>query len=150
MKELNLPKYNFRLKKKGKKLFIFDRIRKKYVFLSPEEWVRQNFISYLIEEKQFPESLFSVEMPVNYKMLKNRCDIAVYNNKGDIKVLVECKAPEIKISQEAFDQIARYNMKLKVDYLIVTNGIVHYCCKLDYSDKKYLFLNDIPDYKLIR
>ncbi len=146
MQLLNLPKYPLKLKKKGNKTFIFDPIRKKYLALNPEEWVRQNFIQFLIKEKGYPASLMAVEMSIDVLKTKKRCDIVLFNNKGKAHIIVECKAPSIKISQDTFDQIARYNMALKTNLLIVTNGLNHFTCILDHKNKGYQFLKEIPKY----
>jgi hypothetical protein len=147
MEQLNLPTYNFKIIIDNSQNKIFDSIRKKYVVLTPEEWVRQNFIQYLIHEKQYPASLIAVEISLKYNTLPKRADIVVYNKKGEPSVLVECKASSVKITQETFHQAAVYNMNFKVDYLIVTNGLHHYCCRMNYSDKTYLFLSQIPDFE---
>ncbi|MFA8433686.1 MAG: type I restriction enzyme HsdR N-terminal domain-containing protein [Marinifilaceae bacterium] len=150
MEKLNLPNYSFKIKSELQRNLIFDSIRKKYVKLTPEEWVRQNFIQYLIQEKHFPPGLMAVEMGVNINKLPQRSDIVLFNSMGNPLVIVECKATHIKISQETFNQIARYNMKLRVEYLIVTNGLRHYCCKMDYEKQTYSFLPQVPDYLDIR
>ncbi len=144
MQELNLPKYQFKFKEVSEKVQIFDAFRKKYVILTPEEWVRQNFLQYLVIEKKYPISLIAVEAGLKYNQLLKRADVLVYNKLGNPFLLVECKAPEVKLSQDTFDQIARYNMIFKVTYLVVTNGMDHYCCKMDYSDNSYQFLQEIP------
>ncbi len=149
MQKLNLPEYNFKLRSKDKKIEILDKIRKKYVSLTPEEWVRQNFIMYLIKEKKVPESLIAIESSMRYNNMKKRSDIVIYKKNAKPIMIVECKAPEIKISQAVFDQIARYNMVLKVNYLIVTNGLQHYCCAIDYLNKTYSFLKEIPKYQIL-
>jgi hypothetical protein len=146
MQELNLPSYKFRLKKENEIIFIFDELRKKYVVLSPEEWVRQNFIRFLVEEKKYPASLIAVEIGLKYNQLRKRADVLIYNTKGQPYLMIECKAPGVKISQETFHQIAAYNMSFKVDYLVVTNGLDHFCCKMDYSNNSYEFLQMIPDF----
>lgn len=146
MDSLNLPTYSFNIKSDGKRKLIFDKLRKRFVVLTPEEWVRQNFIFFLIEEKKYPATLISVELSINVHRLKRRCDIVVFNNSGVHVLIVECKAAKVKISQEVFDQIAAYNIKLKVKYLIVTNGIDFHCCRIDHENKSYTFLHDIPDY----
>ena len=146
MTSLNLPQYKLTLKKEKDTTLIFDPIRKKYIKLTPEEWVRQNFIMYLIEEKKYPKSMFSVEKEIKVSNTKKRIDIAIYNKDRAIDVLVECKSPKIKISQDAFDQIARYNLTLRSKYLIVTNGINHYYAIIDHDNNKYIFLKDIPVY----
>jgi hypothetical protein len=149
MLQLNLPTYSFKIKKEKEKQFIFDKIRKKYVFLTPEEWVRQHFIEFLISEKKYPQSFIANEVSITYNGLKKRCDSLVYNKEGKIKLIVEFKAPHIHITQETFDQIAVYNMKLKVDFLIVSNGLEHFCCRIDYQNMKYDFLQEIPKYEEI-
>ena len=142
---LNLPDFSFKITG-GEKPLIFDPFRKKYVTLTPEEWVRQNFLRYLVEYKKYPSSLMVVENSLKTRQRSMRSDILVYSREGEPWLMVECKAPEIKINQEVFDQIARYNMKLKVPYLIVTNGMVHYCCQLDYTNNSWSFIKDVPDY----
>lgn len=146
MQVLNLPTYKFRIKSNENKYVIFDIIRKKYVILSPEEWVRQHFIHYLIEEKKYPVSLISVEKKLTINNLTKRTDILVFNTEGLPHIIVECKAPSVKITQEAFDQIARYNLKLQADYLIVTNGLKHFYCSMDVKNEHYVFLDNIPNY----
>ena len=146
MQKLNLPIYSIKLKKEGNKTLVFDPIRKKHIVLTPEEWVRQNFIQFLIQEKNYPASLMAVEMEINLLNTKKRCDIVLYNNKGLPHMILECKAPSIKISQDTFDQIARYNMTLKTDLLVVTNGLQHYVCMMDHQNQRYHFLKEIPNY----
>jgi hypothetical protein len=146
MQALNLPKYSLKLKSEGLKTFIFDCIRKKYLVNTPEEWVRQNFIQYLIQEKGYPASLMAVEMGIDVLNTKKRCDIVLYNALGKPTIIVECKAPSIKIGQDTFDQIARYNLTLNTNYLIVTNGLQHYVCIMDHENKCYHFLEEIPAY----
>lgn len=146
MVNLNLPNYSFKIKNRENKLYIFDIIRKKNVVLTPEEWVRQHFIHYLIEEKNYPKSLVSVEKQLKFNNLVRRTDILIFNNLGLPLIIVECKAPNVKISQEAFDQIARYNLKLQAKYLIVTNGLQHFYCNMDHQKMKYNFLKEIPKY----
>ena len=146
MQKLNLPIYSIKLKREGNKTLVFDPIRKKNIILTPEEWVRQNFIQFLIQEKNYPPSLIAVEMEINLLNTKKRCDIVIYNNKGLPHMIVECKATSIKISQDTFDQIARYNMILKTDLLVVTNGLQHYVCIMDHKNQRYHFLKEIPNY----
>lgn len=146
MQKLNLPEYQLTIKTIGKKKEIFDKIRKKYVILTPEEWVRQNFIAYLMDEKSYPATLISVETELKLFKVKKRTDILVFQNTGKPLMIVECKATKVKIDQQVFDQIARYNMALKVNYLVVTNGLSHYCCYLDYENNSYQFIENIPDY----
>jgi hypothetical protein len=147
MQTLNLPTYTFKIKSNENNYVIFDIIRKKYVVLTPEEWVRQHIIHFLIEEKKYPISLIAVEKKLVLNNLTKRTDILVFNTKGNPDIIVECKAPSIKISQSAFDQIARYNLKLNANYLVVTNGLEHYYCKMDKINETYIFLKTIPNYK---
>ncbi len=144
MQELNFPKYSFRIKSSENKLSIFDEVRKKYVLLTPEEWVRQNTVQYLLCEKKYPKTLLNVEKVIKINDLTKRYDIVIYKPDGSIFLLVECKAPHIKITQESFDQIARYNLVLKAEYLMVTNGINHYFCKMDFKNERYNFLKNLP------
>ena len=143
---LCLPIYELKLKTVEEKTHIFDVVRKKYLLLTPEEWVRQNFINYLNKEKNYPLGLMGVEQMVKYNSLKTRADIVLYNTEGKANIIVECKSPEVKITQDAFNQIAKYNSQLKVKYLIVTNGMKHYCCKMDYETNEITFLEEIPVY----
>ncbi|ARV14450.1 type I restriction enzyme HsdR N-terminal domain-containing protein [Polaribacter sp. SA4-12] len=147
MQRLNLPTYNFKLKSSENKTLIFDKLRKKYMVLTPEEWVRQHYVYFLIEEKKYPISLIALEKQLTINNRKKRTDILVFNKEGNHEIIVECKAPSIKITQDTFDQIARYNLKLKANYLIVTNGLEHFFCKMDFENETYIFLKDIPDYK---
>jgi len=147
MKKLNLPTYPIKLKEEGGKQYIFDTIRKKYLVLTPEEWVRQNFVQYLIQEKEFSAGLISIEKGLKLNELQKRADILVYNINSQPVVLVECKAQNVKINQETFEQIARYNMVFKVPYLVVTNGMEHYCAKIDFTQNSFEFLTEIPCYK---
>jgi hypothetical protein len=146
MQKLNLPTYNFKLKSSENKTLIFDKLRKKYMVLTPEEWVRQHYVYFLIEEKKYPISIIALEKQLTINNRKKRTDILVFNKEGNHEIIVECKAPSIKITQDTFDQIARYNLKLKANYLIVTNGLEHFYCKMDFENETYIFLKDIPDY----
>ena len=146
MENLNFPVYDFRYTERENKKYIFDIIRKKYVLLTPEEWVRQNFIRYLLEEKGYIQSLVRVEMFFKLNRLSKRADIALFDRNGKPKVLVECKSPKVAISQVVFEQVARYNLSFKVDFLVVTNGMQHFCCKMDYEKKSYTFLKEIPGF----
>ena len=146
MQVLNFPKFSFRFKNSENKLSIFDTIRKKFIILQPEEWVRQHCVMYLINEKKYPKSLINVEKELKINGLKKRYDIVVFNPDGTIYIVVECKAPKIKISQSTFDQVARYNLALNANFLMVTNGINHYYCELDLENERYHFLKDIPKY----
>lgn len=125
---------------------IFDELRKKFIILSPEEWVRQHTIQFLIQQKKYPKQLLNAEKQLKVNGLTRRYDIVAYNPDGSINLIVECKAPSIKITQETFDQIARYNLSLKAEKLMVTNGLNHYFCQLDYNAEKYHFLRDISTY----
>jgi hypothetical protein len=146
MIKLNLPTSNFRLKSSENKTLIFDNLRKKYLVLTPEEWVRQHFVRFLIDYKKYPISLIALEKQLTINNRKKRTDILVFNTLGTPDIIVECKAPSIKITQDTFDQIARYNLKLKANYLIVTNGLEHFYCKMDFENETYIFLREIPDY----
>ena len=149
MQKLNLPEYPIKFGNINDKLSIFDPIRKRYVIVTPEEWVRQNFLLFLINDKKYPTSLLAIEKKIVFNSLTKRCDIVAYNNKGEALLIVECKAPDIDINQKTFDQIARYNMTLKVSYLIVSNGLKHYCCFIDFVNSAYHFLDEIPDYNML-
>ncbi|MEJ2594919.1 MAG: type I restriction enzyme HsdR N-terminal domain-containing protein [bacterium] len=147
---LNLPSYTFSIRRNedgGEE--VFDPVRKKYVPKTPEEWVRLHFIRYLIREKNYPESLIAVEKGLTVNKLKKRFDAVIYSRAGMPKVLVEFKAPGIRIDQKVFDQVSAYNLKLKVRYLMVSNGMQHYCCQFDDQQQRWIFLNTIPDYSEI-
>jgi len=146
VKNLNLPAYNYKLKSSENKTYIFDVIRKKYVVLTPEEWVRQHIVHYLINEKGYPKSLINVEKQLIINNLKKRTDIVIFSNAGIPHIIVECKAPSVKITQKTFDQIARYNLKLKANYLMLSNGLQHYIAELDTQKECFAFLKEIPKY----
>jgi type I site-specific restriction endonuclease len=146
MQLLNFPKYDFRFKNSQNSALIFDIIRKKFVVLTPEEWVRQHTLMFLTLEKKYPLSHINVEKQIIYNGLKKRYDIVVFNSNGSIHLLVECKAPNINISQTTFDQIAQYNYKLNATYLMVTNGMEHYMCRMSFKEEKYTFLKEIPEF----
>lgn len=146
MEKLNFETYSFRLKKVDNKVFIFDEIRKKFVMLQPEEWVRQHVVRFLIEERNFPKSLINVEKELTINRLTKRYDIVVFSKSGEVFLVVECKAPTIPITQDVFDQVARYNLVLKSQFLMVTNGLQHYFCQMDYQNNKYVFLKDLPHF----
>ena len=147
MQQLNFPSYSFRFKNSENKVSIFDAIRKKFIILTPEEWVRQHVVQFLMNEKNYPQSLLNVEKVVQVNGLRKRYDIVVYNSDGTIHILIECKAPEVTISQNTFDQIAQYNMTLQSNYLMVTNGLNHYFCQMDFENEKYQFLTELPNYQ---
>ena len=146
MLQLNLPAYNFRIIKKNEKPFIFDDLRKKFVALTPEEWVRQHFICFLIDVKHYPASLIAIEKQLVINGLKKRCDAVVYSRNAEPLMIIEFKATTVSIAQQTFDQAAVYNSKLKVDYFIISNGLKHYCCRLEKDVLQYNFLDDIPDF----
>jgi hypothetical protein len=145
MQQLNFPSYSFRFKNSENKVSIFDEIRKKFIILTPEEWVRQHVVQFLLEEKKYPKSYLNVEKVLKINGLTKRYDIVVFKPNGHLFLLVECKAPQIDIAQDTFDQIARYNMTLQSDFLMVTNGLHHYFCKMDYENKAYQFLKELPE-----
>jgi hypothetical protein len=144
MKKLNFPVYSFRFKNSENKVAIFDEIRKKFILLTPEEWVRQHTVQFLLQDKKFPKSYINVEKLIKINNLSKRYDVVVFQPNGEIFLLIECKAPEVPISQNTFDQIARYNLVLKAKYLMVTNGLNHYFCQMDFENEKYIFLNELP------
>ncbi len=146
MLQLNLPLYNFRTKNVKDKVYILDINRKKYVSLTPEEWVRQHFIRFLIENFGYPSSLIAIEKQLILNKMKKRCDAIVYNNNAEPIVIIEFKAPNIKITQQTFDQAAVYNTKLNVQFYMISNGLEHYCCKVDFVNSKYHFLSGIPHF----
>lgn len=144
MLDLNLPKYDFKVKSEGGKKQIFDSVRKQFVVLTPEEWVRQHFIHFLHKVKGYPLTLMGVEYALQYNGMDKRADIICFKKDGKPSLLVECKSANVSITQKVFDQIARYNFNLKVPYLVVTNGLEHFCCEMNYEEKSYRFLEDIP------
>ena len=146
MPQLNLPNAVLKTKLVEGTTQVFDAVRKKYLVLNPEEWVRQHFIHYLNLEKKYPLGLMGVEKMVKYNEQSTRADIVLYTNQGKPNMIVECKAPNVKITQDAFDQIAKYNFKLRVDFLVVTNGMQHFCCAMDYENNKITFLKEVPGY----
>ena len=146
MQKLNLPEYSFRIKEESGKALIFDSIRKKFVVLTPEEWVRQNFIQYLISEKKFPKNLMAVEKQIKVSGKLRRFDLLVYSRNGEPQLIAEFKAPGVKITQDAFDQVVRYNMALRVAKVIVSNGLQHFACAIDYKKNGFSYLTEIPEY----
>ena len=142
--KLNLPNVVLKTKLVEATTQVFDVVRKKYFKLTAEEWVRQHFIHYLNKDKNYPFGLMGVEQMIKYNNLKTRADIVLYNVEGIPNMIVECKAPSMKITQDTFDQIARYNFKLKVKYLVVTNGLQNFCCEMDYEKNQILFLKGVP------
>lgn len=146
MLELNLPPFDKKIMQKDGKPFILDIIRQQYVALTPEEWVRQHFVHFLITHKGFPQSLMANEVQIRLNGMSRRCDTVVYDRALQPRVIVEYKAPSVQITQQVFDQICRYNMVIQADYLIVSNGLAHYCCKMDYKAQSYAFVKEIPSY----
>ena len=144
---LHLPPCSLRFGSDRGRQTVLDPLRRKYVALTPEEWVRQHFVHFLLEHKGYPQALMANEVQVQLNGTKKRCDTVLYRRDLTARMIVEYKAPDIAITQKVFDQITRYNIVLKVDYLIVTNGLQHYCCRMDYERGSYNFLQDIPDYQ---
>lgn len=146
MQQLHFPSYSFTLKNRENKPYIFDVIRKKYVRLNPEEWVRQHVVFFLITTHNYPKSLINIEKEFTVNGVKKRYDLVVFKPDGSIFLLVECKAPKIAVTQNTFDQIARYNLKMNATYLMVTNGLQHYYCQMDYDLEQYSFIKELPVY----
>ena len=147
MFRLNLPQYEIKIGEKDGKRTIFDFLRRKYVALTPEEWVRQHFTHYLVEQKGYPKGLLGNEIELRIGEKRLRCDSILYNKVAQPQMIIEYKAPHVPVSQHTFDQISAYNLLLKVDYLIVSNGLEHYCCRMDYEHQGYVFLKEVPDYE---
>lgn len=143
---LQFPQVRLKVKNTENKQHIFDKARKKWIRLTPEEWVRQHTLHFLNDTKGYPLPLIAVEKQIYLNGLPKRFDLLVFNNTGQPMIIVECKSPALEITQAAFDQIARYNMPLKAKYLMVTNGLVHYYCSMDYDNRKYIFLRELPDF----
>jgi hypothetical protein len=146
MEPLNLPTYLFRIKEDRGKKYIFDEIRRRFVLLTPEEWVRQHVVNFLVSAKKFPLQLISIEKGFHQNRRRQRYDLLVYNRKAEPLMIVECKAPEMEINQHVFDQAGRYNNIHKAVYMLITNGMKHYCCLINIANKQYKFLQEIPDY----
>ena len=146
MQSLNLPAFPFRIREEEDKKQIFDIFRRKFVSLTPEEWVRQHFMAWLLVQKQYPLGLIAVEVSLKYHWMQKRADAIIYGTDGQPLMIVECKAPSVKLSQDVFDQIARYNFNFGVKYLLVTNGLVHYCCLKKGEGNDWVFLEEVPDY----
>jgi len=147
MYKLNLPAIDPKIRKEAGKVWIFDIIRKKYIVLTPEEWVRQHFIHFLIQELKYPKSLFKVESGLSFNTIQKRSDIVVHDRTGKPWMLIECKSPGIKLSQKAFNQIAVYNMTIGANFLAVTNGMVHYCCVAPKPGEAALFQDSFPAFE---
>lgn len=144
---LNLPPHPFKIAEQNGQYFMFDEIRRKNILITPEEWVRQHFVQFLMAQKQYPKSLIQLEGGLKLHGMTKRSDILVYNSSAEKILLVECKAPSVKITQKVFDQIARYNMVHLVPLLAITNGLQHFYCKIDFEEKKYFFIEELPDYE---
>ena len=149
MRELKFPTYEFKIKREADRLQIFDRIRKKWLILQPEEWVRQHVIWYLIEEKKYPSSLIAIEKSLKVNELSKRFDVVLFNNNGEPIMLIECKAPEIKIDEKTLHQALRYNSVIGAPYLLLTNGIDIYCGHINFTKATFSYLKDVPDYEEI-
>lgn len=147
MHALNFPRFQFRMKEENGRNLIFDPVRKKYVALTPEEWVRQHLIAYLLMIKNVPLSLMGVEKQLLVNRMPKRFDVTVFSRQGRPLVLAECKAPTVELTEKVFDQIARYNLELQADYCIVTNGIATICCRMDYRNNAYVFIKEIPGFE---
>ncbi len=144
--QLNLPNFEFKLKEDKGKTFIFDAFRKKYVVLTPEEWVRQNVLEYLVQNKNYPRGWIAVEKEIDLNGLKRRYDALVYTPEGNVWLLIEFKAPNIAITEEVFKQISAYNFKIKAPNLLVSNGLQHFFAQIDLKKQTYRFLKEIPNY----
>jgi len=141
---IEFGKYDFRIERRDEIPFVFDVIRKKFVALTPEESVRQHWIHYLIHEAKYPRSLIAVEMKIIYNQLTKRCDLVVHEKSGKPFLIVECKSPDVRLTQKVFDQVARYNLTLRVKYLVVSNGSKHYGCEINFSERNYSMLRELP------
>lgn len=144
---LNFPEYNFKIKTESEQTQIFDVFRKKYIVLTPEEWVRQHLATYLVEEKKYAKGLVEIEKSLSLNNLQKRADILISDRNGKPYLLAECKAPSVKITQDTFEQIARYNLVFRVPFLVVSNGLEHYSCQIDFDSNKISFLKEIPTFK---
>ncbi|HVW12560.1 MAG TPA: type I restriction enzyme HsdR N-terminal domain-containing protein [Mucilaginibacter sp.] len=149
LQPLRLPPYPFKITDHDGKLTLFDEIRKKHIVLTPEEWVRQHFVQFLINQKGYPRSLIRLEGGLKLHGMQRRTDIVVFNSAGERILIVECKSPDVGITQKVFDQVARYNMVHKVSILAVSNGLDHYYCTIDFAGGKYQFIEDLPAYREI-
>jgi hypothetical protein len=146
LKELSLPPYSFKITGEPGSEMIFDQVRRRFVRLTPEEWVRQNFIQYLVSEGDYPLGLIGVEIAFSINRLKRRVDMLIHDRTGKPVMIVECKSPDVQLSDEVFEQIATYNIRFRVPYLVVTNGIIHYACRMDFDNNRPVYLNVIPQY----
>ena len=149
IRQLNLPPYDCQLRRTDDKTYIYDTLRRRYVALTPEEWVRQHFVHFMVQHLGYPAALMANEVELRCGAKRLRCDTVLYDQSLRPRMIIEYKAPHIKIQQKTFDQIVVYNLLLHADYLVVSNGLQHYCCQMDYEHRSYTFLTDIPDYELI-
>ena len=147
---LNFPSYHFETQEEAGRHIIFDALRKKWLQLLPEEWVRQHVVQYLVQEKQVPVGLIGIEKSFQFQGMQRRADVIVHDRQGTAVLMVECKAPSVKITQDVFDQIARYNMVIHAGYLFVTNGLQHYCCKIEADTRQYTFLKELPVFSALQ
>lgn len=145
--EINLPPFEIKLREEGGKREIFDFLRRRYVSLTPEEWVRQHFVHFLVEQKGYPKGLLTNELELRVGQKRLRCDTVLYDKQLRPLMIAEYKAPTVAITQRVFNQITVYNMLLHVDYLMVSNGMQHYCCRMNYDRNSYDFLPLIPEYQ---
>lgn len=147
MQKLSIPEYALKIRSSAdSKQEVFDMFRKKFVSLTPEEWVRQQFLQFLIIVKKYPASLIAIEKGLIVNQLQKRFDAVVFNKKGKPIVLIEFKSPTVRLEQKVFNQISAYNFRMKVKYLIISNGLQHYCCSMDYENQTFQFLEKIPDF----
>ncbi|WP_461451809.1 type I restriction enzyme HsdR N-terminal domain-containing protein [Mucilaginibacter sp.] len=146
LQPLNLPPFPFKISDGNGQLTLFDEIRKKHIIITPEEWVRQHFVQYLINQKKYPRSLIKLEGGLRLNGMPKRTDIVVFNPSGKKILMVECKAPSVSINQKVFDQVARYNITHKIGLLAVSNGLEHYYCTIDFNKQNYQFIEELPDY----
>lgn len=148
LEKLYLPAFDYKIRQHEHGEKIWDAVRKKYVALTPEEWVRQHIIHYLLGYKKIPVGLTAIEKQFSYNNMTRRADVVIFDSTARPRLIVECKAPSVNLTQQTFEQIARYNVAMRVDYLMVSNGLSHYYCKMDYQRWTYEFLTDLPDYDL--
>lgn len=148
MHKLNLPEFDYKLREADGKVWIFDVIRKKYIVLTPEEWVRQHFIHYLTADLKYPRSLIKVEGGLTYNKLSKRSDIVIFNRDAEPWMLIECKSPDIKVSEKTLRQASVYNATLKAKYLTITNGLKHYCSQINWQENKIEILTALPEFEL--
>ena len=149
MQALNLPPYDVKLRGTREKPEIFDFLRRRFVALTPEEWVRQHFTHWLVEHKGYPQALLGNEIELRIGEKRLRCDSLLYNKEMSPRMIIEYKAPSVAVTQKVFNQISTYNLLLHVDYLIVSNGLQHYCCRMDYEHERHEFMQEIPDYQTL-